>query len=100
MEYLEECGLASLSHGVDSVCVEASRRRDGSVVIDPVPAVHRPVVVAVVVDVSVPVVHQAVLAHLLRQGAVGALQQQTNEMSVFQGLDRNWGIVSSVLPLP
>ena len=66
--------MASLSHGVDSVGVEASGRRDGRVVVDPVAAVDCPVVVAVVVDVTVAVIYQTVLANLLGQRPVRALQ--------------------------
>ncbi len=32
-DYLEECGLAALSHGVDPVLVQAARGRDGGVVV-------------------------------------------------------------------
>jgi hypothetical protein len=31
--YLEECGLAALSHRVDPVLVQAARGRDGGVVV-------------------------------------------------------------------
>lgn len=71
--YFEEGGLAALSDWVDAVGVEASWGGDGGVVVDPRPAVHSPVVVAVVVDVAVAVVHQAVLAHLLGQSSIRAL---------------------------
>ena len=40
---------------------------DGGLVVGPLAAVGSPVVVAVVVDVPVPVEHQTVLTHLLRQ---------------------------------
>jgi hypothetical protein len=32
-DYLEECGLAALSDGVDPVLVQAARGRDGGVVV-------------------------------------------------------------------
>jgi len=70
---LEESGLASLSNWVDAVLVEASRGGDGGVVVDPLPAVDGPVVVAVVVHSPVTVKHKPVLTNLLVQGAVGAL---------------------------
>ncbi len=76
LEYLEECGLASLPDGVDPVLVEAPWGGDWSVVVEPLPAVDAPVVVAVVVDVAVAVVGKAVLALLLGQGAVRALESK------------------------
>jgi hypothetical protein len=33
LDYLEECGLAALSHGIDPVLVQAARGRDGGVVV-------------------------------------------------------------------
>ena len=77
---LEEGGLAALADGVDPELVEASGRGDGGVVVGAgrftfgVAAVDGPVVVAVVEDVAVAVVGQAVLADLLRQGAILALK--------------------------
>merc|ERR1719323_1779413 len=46
---LEESGLATLANGVDAKLVETARGGDGGVVVDPLAAVHGPVVVAVVV---------------------------------------------------
>ena len=69
MTYLEKGGLAALPHGIDAVLVEAARRGDGRVVVHALSAVHRPVVVAVVVHVAVAVEDQPVLAGLLSQGA-------------------------------
>ena len=69
--YLEEGSLAALADGVDAELVEAAGRGDGGVVVGAglgavrVAAVHRPVVVAVVVDVAVAVVGKTVLANLL-----------------------------------
>ncbi len=68
--YLEEGGLAALAHRVQSILVEASGRRYRRVVVLALPAVHGPVVIAVVVDVAVAVVRQAVLALLLSQDPV------------------------------
>merc|ERR1712214_44367 len=76
---LEEGGLAALADGVDSELIEASGRGDGGVVVGAgrftvgVAAVDGPVVVAVVVDVAMAVVGQAVLADLLRQSPILAL---------------------------
>ena len=67
--YLEERGLTALAHGVEAELVETARGGDGRVVVDSLPAVHGPVVVAVVVDGAVAVEHQAVLTGLLRQGS-------------------------------
>ena len=66
---LEECCLTSLSYRVDSVLVETAGGGDGGVVVHPLAAVHGPVVVAVVVNVTVAVKHQPVLAHLFCQRA-------------------------------
>ena len=63
--YLEESGLAALSDGIDAVGIQAPRRRDGCVIIDPVFTVYGPVVVAMVVNVSVAIIDQTVLANLL-----------------------------------
>ena len=52
-----------------SSLVEAAGRGDGGIVVDPLAAVHGPVVVAVVVHGAVPVKHQPVLANLLVQSA-------------------------------
>ena len=65
--------MTTLSDRIDSILIERSRGRDGRVVIDPVSAVDGPVVVAVVMDVTVAAVHEAVGARLLGQGAVRAL---------------------------
>ena len=67
--HLEESGLAAFSDRVDAELVEASWGGDGGVVVDPLPAVDGPVVVAVVVHSAVPVKHQSVLTNLLVQGA-------------------------------
>ena len=67
--HLEEGGLTALSYGVEAELVETAGRGDGRVVVDSLPAVHGPVVVTVVVDVTVAVKHQPVLAHLFRQRA-------------------------------
>ena len=52
-----------------SSLVEAAGRGDGGIVVDPLAAVHGPVVVAVVVHVAVSVKHQTILTRLLGQGA-------------------------------
>ena len=65
--HLEERGLTALSYGVEAELVETAGGGDGGVVVDPLAAVHRPVVVAVVVDGAVAVKHQAVLTGLFRQ---------------------------------
>ena len=71
--YLEEGSLAALADGVDAELVEAAGRGDGGVVVGAglgavrVAAVHRPVVVAVVMNISVAVKHQTVLTDLFRQ---------------------------------
>ena len=67
--HLEESGLATLPNRVDPELVEAARGGDGGVVVDPLPAVDRPVVVAVVVNSAVPVKHQPVLTNLLIESA-------------------------------
>ena len=69
MCHLEKRSLTSLSYGVQSELVETARGGDGRVVVDSLPAVHGPVVVAVVVDGAVAVEHQAVLTGLFRQGS-------------------------------
>ena len=66
---LEECCLTSLSDRIDSILVETAGRGDGGVVVHPLAAVHGPVVVAVVVDICVPVKHQTVLTNLLSQSS-------------------------------
>ena len=77
---LEEGGLAALADGVDSKLIEAPGRGDGGVVVGAglgavgVATVDGPVVVAVVVDVAMAVVGQAVLADLLRQSPILALK--------------------------
>jgi hypothetical protein len=74
---LEEGGLASLADRVDAELVETARRRDGRIIVHPLAAVHRPVVVAVVVHGAVPVEHEAVLADLLVERAwVGLMWRQ------------------------
>ena len=61
--------MAPLSHGIYSELVKAAGGGDGRVVVHPLAAVHGPVVVAVVVNVTVAVKHQPVLAHLFCQRA-------------------------------
>ena len=69
--HLKEGCLAALAHWVDAVLVEAAGGGDGSVVVDSLAAVDRPVVVAVVVDGAVPVKHEAVLTDLLVESSWG-----------------------------
>merc|ERR550525_2307421 len=68
---LEESGLAALANGEDAKLVETARGGDGGVVVDPLAAVHGPVVV--VVNRAVPVEHQTILTHLFVEGAIGTL---------------------------
>ena len=68
-DHLEECGLTSLSYRVEAKLVETARGGDGGVIVDSLATVNSPVVVAVVVDGTVAVKHQAVLTGLFRQGS-------------------------------
>ena len=66
MCHLEKRSLTSLSYGVQSELVETARGGDGGVIVDSLATVHRPVVVAVVMNISVAVKHQTVLTDLFR----------------------------------
>jgi len=67
---LKESCLTSLSDRIDTILVQAPGRRNGGVVVQLFATVNRPVVVAVVVHVAVPVVHQAVGTGLLGKGTI------------------------------
>jgi hypothetical protein len=67
---LEEGGLTALADRIDSILVQAARRRDRGVIIQLIATVYGPVVVAMVVHIPVPVVHQPVGTCLLGKGAI------------------------------
>ena len=67
--HLEESGLASFTHRIDSKLIKTSRRGDGGVVIDSLAAVNSPVVVAMIVDISVAIKHKTILTDLLSQSS-------------------------------
>ena len=72
--HLEESGLTALSYGVEAELVETAGGGDGGVVVDPLAAVHRPVVSAVVMHAPYlgGVEKESILALFIRQGSVGA----------------------------
>lgn len=73
--------------GVDTELELASRGRQGHQLVLARAAVDGPVVVAVVVHGALAVEQQAVLAHLLGEGAVGAEVEVVAEVRVRVGLD-------------
>ena len=70
--YLKEGGLTSLADRINTILVQASGRRNWGVVVDLFSTVNCPVVVAVVMNVAVSVVHQAVGTCLLGKGTLNA----------------------------
>ena len=67
--HLEKRSLTSLSYGVQSELVETARGGDGGVIVDSLAAVHCPVIIAMIVNISVAVKHQTVLTDLFRQSS-------------------------------
>jgi len=70
---LEEGSLTSLSHRVNTICIQTPRAGYRSVVIDPLTTVHSPVIVTVVMHSSMSVKYETILTNLLGKSTISTL---------------------------
>ena len=72
--YLVESGLASFADRVQSELVQASRRRNGGIIVHPIPTIYGPIVASEIVNGPVSaIVNQTIFAGFLIQRSIDTL---------------------------
>ena len=72
--YLVESGLASFADRVQSELVQASRRRNGGIIVHAISAIYGPIITAEIVHGTVTtIVHQTIFAGFLVQSPIDTL---------------------------